>query len=105
MRVWKMNSTPSLLCTIRAAVNRLDCVNSMCCDSQQHHVAVGDTGGHVRVWQLDSALESRSGRDADACFSQVYSTVSPSFCSMHEQLPCAQPLQNTSQVVRTVRST
>lgn len=84
MRVWKMNSTPSLLCTIRAAVNRLDCVNSMCCDSQQQHVAVGDTGGHVRVWQLDSGLESWSGQDANSCFGQV--SQQPPWHSVTEQL-------------------
>ncbi len=71
MRVWRMSSTPALMCTIRAAVNRLDCVNSMCCDAQHEHVVVGDTGGHVRVWKLDPKLCSSTGAAAEACFTQV----------------------------------
>ena len=71
MRVWKMGTSPVLVCTIRAAVNRLDCVNSMCCDAQHEHVIVGDTGGHVRVWRVDPNLCSSSGAAAQACFSQV----------------------------------
>ena len=71
MRIWKMSSTPTLMCTIRAAVNRLDSVNSMCCDAQHEHVVVGDTGGHVRVWRLDPKLCSCTGPAAEACFTQV----------------------------------
>ena len=74
MRVWKMSSTVSLSCTIRAAVNRLDSVNSTCCDAQHQHVVVGDTGGHIRVWKVDPKLYSSAGSAAEACFTQV-STV------------------------------
>lgn len=76
MRVWKMSSTVSLLCTIRAAVNRLDSVNSTCCDAQHQHVVVGDTGGHIRVWKVDPNLYSSAGSAAEACFTQV-SKVKP----------------------------
>lgn len=75
MRVWKMGSSPTLMCTIRAAVNRLDCVNSMCCDSQYEHVIVGDTGGHVRVWSLHPHLWACTDAAAQACFTQVSSTL------------------------------
>ncbi|KAL0018315.1 hypothetical protein WJX77_008577 [Trebouxia sp. C0004] len=71
MRVWRVSSTPALMCTIRAAVNRLDCVNSTCCDAQHEHVVVGDTGGHVRVWKLDPKLSSSTGAAAEACFTQL----------------------------------
>ena len=82
MRVWRLSSTPTLMCTIRAAVNRLDCVNSMCCDAQHEHVVVGDTGGHVRVWKLDPKLCSSTGAAAEACFTQVAvpSYSSPALC-------------------------
>lgn len=66
-----MSSSPALMCTIRAAVNRLDCVNSMCCDAQHEHVIVGDTGGHVKIWRVDPKLSSSSGTAAAACFVQV----------------------------------
>ena len=72
MRVYKMSSTPVLMCTIRAAVNRLDWVNSMCCDAQHEHVIVGDTGGHVKVWKVDPKLSSSPGATAAACFVQVH---------------------------------
>ena len=80
MRVWKMGTSPSLLCTIRAAVNRLDCVNSMCCDSQHQHVIVGDTGGHVRIWSLQPELSATTGAAAQACFTQV---SSPALALIH----------------------
>ncbi len=82
MRVWRMSSTPALICTIRAAVNRLDCVNSMCCDAQHEHVVVGDTGGHVRVWKLDPNLCSSTGAAAEACFTRVLhlATLTPAMC-------------------------
>ncbi len=71
-----MSSTPRLVCIIRAAVNRLDSLNSMCCDAQHKHVVVGDTGGHVRVYALDPKLCSCSGAAAEACFTEV-STLEP----------------------------
>jgi len=82
MRVWRMSSTPALMCTIRAAVNRLDCVNSTCCDAQHEHVVVGDTGGHVRVWKLDPKLCSSTGAAAEACFTQVAALThcTPALC-------------------------
>ena len=73
MRAWKMSSRPVLICCMKAAVNRLDCVNTMCCNAQHDHVVVGDTGGHVRVWKLDPHLCSSTGAAAQACFTQVCS--------------------------------
>jgi len=82
MRVWRMSSTPALMCTIRAAGHRLDCVNSTCCDAQHEHVVVGDTGGHVRVWKLDPKLCSSTGAAAEACFTQVATLThcNPALC-------------------------
>ena len=52
MQVWNMSSTPGLMCTICAAVNRLDCVNSMCCDVNILAPFTGDGG--MRVWKMSS---------------------------------------------------
>ena len=77
MRVWRIGAQGTLLCTLPAAQGRMECVNCICKDRAQTKVFVGDTGGHVRIWDISKGIDASSEAASAASFKQVGSAFPP----------------------------
>ena len=71
MRVWRIGAHGTLLCTLPAAQGRMECVNCICKDKAQTKVFVGDTGGHIRIWDISKGIDASSQAASAASFKQV----------------------------------
>ena len=77
MRVWRIGAQGTLLCMLPAAQGRMECVNCICKDKAQTKVFVGDTGGHVRIWDISKGIDASSKAASAGSFKQVGSAVLP----------------------------
>ena len=83
MRVWRIGAQGTLLCTLPAAQGRMECVNCICKDKAQTMVFVGDTGGHVRIWDISKGIDASSEAASVASFKQVgYASAPPIVCGL-----------------------
>uniref|UniRef100_A0A7S0WPJ8 EF-hand domain-containing protein n=1 Tax=Chlamydomonas leiostraca TaxID=1034604 RepID=A0A7S0WPJ8_9CHLO len=70
MRVWQITTVGKLLCTLPGAQGRLEQVTAICADRAYSHVVVGDSAGHIRVWDLRAGIDTSTPDALRASFKQ-----------------------------------
>ncbi|KAG2439805.1 hypothetical protein HYH02_010440 [Chlamydomonas schloesseri] len=70
MRVWLIGATGKLLATLPAAQGRLDVVSAAAASPEHDHLVVGDTAGHLRVWDLRAGVDVSSMQACRDSFKQ-----------------------------------
>lgn len=74
VRVWVLCGTAAagqLLCTLPGAVGAPEVVSACCVDEAGDHVALGDSAGHVRVWDISRGVDTGSDEACCSSFQQV----------------------------------
>ncbi|GAX72651.1 hypothetical protein CEUSTIGMA_g107.t1 [Chlamydomonas eustigma] len=64
LRVWLVGSVGKLVCTMPAAQGKLEQVSSIGRDRNYDNIVIGDTAGHIRVWDISRGINTSS---AEAC--------------------------------------
>lgn len=57
MRVWLITTTARILCTLPAAQGLLEQSSSICTDEQYNFIIIGDTAGHVRIYDVSAGVD------------------------------------------------
>ena len=73
LRVWIVQAFGHLMCTLPGAVGHLETVKDICVDEDYGRMVLGDSSGHVRMWDV-SELDTSSRESLSASFKQVNST-------------------------------
>ena len=71
LRVWSVQALGHLMCTLRGATGHLETVKDMCVDENYERMILGDSSGHVRMWDV-SELDTSSSESLQASFKQVH---------------------------------
>jgi len=71
MRVWLIGSVGKLVCTMPAAQGKLETVSAIAADSDFNTIVIGDTAGHIRVWDVAAGLDISSAEACRASFKQL----------------------------------
>ena len=70
LRVWSVQAMGHLMCTLPGALGHLETVKDICVDEEYERLVMGDSSGHVRMWDV-SELDTTSGESLAASFKQV----------------------------------
>jgi WD40 repeat protein len=70
LRVWSVGVMGHLMCTLEGAVGHLETVKDICVDAEYNMLALGDSSGHIRMWDV-STLDMSSNEALAASFKQV----------------------------------
>lgn len=73
LRVWNVHALGHLMCTLEGAVGHLETVKDICVDEKYERMVLGDSSGHVRMWDV-SELDVSSNESLSASFKQVNSS-------------------------------
>lgn len=60
IRVWLVGSVGKLVCSLQGAQGRLEQVSCIAADRAFNHIVVGDTAGHIRVWDISNGIDTSS---------------------------------------------
>jgi WD40 repeat protein len=71
LRVWNVQAVGHLACTLQGAVGHLETVKDICVDENYERLVLGDSNGHVRMWDV-SKLDTSSGKALSESFQQVH---------------------------------
>lgn len=73
LRVWQINqsSTGQLVCTLPGSQGHLELVTASCVDVEATTVVLGDSAGHVRVYDIADGIDTSSFEACSSSFKQV----------------------------------